>query len=243
MMGAVASGQIPYPKGLEYPLDYLGSPNGLIEDLEYDRAFLIEHLVREGADFVDLFQYLVKHKDMDEPVFEPLREFFIYNRTYNADNFDELYRDYAAFFTLSTKSPISSQDTYEKVAEKKGEYTLDKTKKIEAEITLKGGYTSKVWAVKIQGAQTGKLQVNKVLSSSKTINADIFLLKSGKKSDEYYKLKLGEINNFFENVDVEASPGDLLLIIVSNTDSKKQQTLKLEIQSGEIMLTVDPEKI
>jgi len=243
MMGARASGQVPYPKGLEYPLDYLGSPDGLIEDLEYDRAYLIEHSVQEGANFVDLYQYLVKHKDMDEPVFEPLREFFIYNRTYNADHFDELYRDYAAFFTLSTESPISSLDPYDKVAEKKDLYELGKTKKIEAVLSLKGGYTSKSWAVKIQGAQGGKVQVNKVSSSSSAISADIYLLKGGKKSDTYHQLKLGEINNYFENVEVEASPGDLLVIIVSNTDSKKQQTMKLEIQSGEIMLTVDPEKI
>jgi hypothetical protein len=32
--GAKASGQDPYPKELEYSLDYLGSQDGLIENLE-----------------------------------------------------------------------------------------------------------------------------------------------------------------------------------------------------------------
>jgi antitoxin component YwqK of YwqJK toxin-antitoxin module len=156
MMGAKASGLDPYPKGLEYPLDYLGSPDGLIEDLEYDRAYLIDHFDREGVNFVELFQYLVKHKDMNEPVFDPLRDYFMYNQTYNSDNFYELYRDYAAFFCLSTKSPISSHDPYDKVANKKDVYQQNRTKKIEADFDLEGGYTSKIWAVKIQGTKKEK---------------------------------------------------------------------------------------
>ncbi len=243
MMGAKASGIDPYPKGLEYPLDYLGSPDCLIEDLEYDRAYLIDHFVREGADFVSLYKYLVDNKEMNEPVFDPLRDYFMYNQTYNSDNFDELYRDYAAFFCLSSKSPISSHDLYDKIANKKDVYQQSRTKKIEADFDLEGGYSSKVWAVKIQGTKKEKLKINKVSSSSKMVSAEVFILKGGKKSDEYYDLKAGEINAFFESVEVEVSPGDLLIAIVSNTDSKKQQTMKLELQTGEVDITTDPEKI
>ncbi len=243
MMGAKASGLDPYAKGLEYSLDYLGSPDGLIEDLEYDRAYLIDHFDREGANVVELYQYLFKHKDMNEPVFDALRDYFMYNQTYNSDNFDDLYRDYAAFFCLSTESPISSHDPYYKVANKKDVYQQNITQKIEADFDLEDGYTSKVWAVKIQGTKKEKLKINKVSSSSKMVSADVFLLKDGKKSDEYYHLKVGEINAFFESVDIDVSPGDLLIVIVSNTDSKNQQAMKLELQTGEVDITTDPEKI
>jgi len=243
MMGAKAAGINLFFKQLEYPLDYLGSPDGLAEDLEYDRAYLIDYFDREGADIVNLLQYVAKHKTHDEPVFGPLKDYFMLHQTYNTVNFKELFRDYASFFLLSTESPCGKKDPYSNFTAITDVYSSGKTKSLTRQFHLEKDFTSKLWGIKIERQTPVNFSLQRINTTNEAITADVFVLPGGDRTAEYYRQKTGGIDRFFETVTGVAQPGDVVFVVITNTSTEKAGTLTLTFASGELKMTVTPEKI
>lgn len=244
MMGAQASSQkYPYIKEMEYSLNYIGSPDGLVDDIEYDRAFFVDYLVNQGADFPELFKYVAKNSDMTYPVFSPLIDYFKINRTYNDEYFDALYRNFAALFFLSDKSPVNPKTDRLKAAVKNDAFSKSSGTILNGVFNLKGGFTTNLWMIAVTGSEKIRMTAHTLSKSGDYMTADIYVMKKGEKERDFYSKKVGELTKFFTDADFEAAPGDVIYIVMCNTSPEVNGNISIKLQASDISLSITPSEI
>jgi hypothetical protein len=104
-MGSKADASaVPYvnPGLLRHHLEATGQPDSKFDELEYDKSYFIEYLVKRGFSFREMHLAVANFSGLTAPIFDPLNQFFLENGEILA----KLYNDFAVFYLLSADSPV-----------------------------------------------------------------------------------------------------------------------------------------
>lgn len=256
-----------YPYLLEYKIPYTGNPSDShkvtgFNELEYDKGYFLDHLVRSGAQFGPMFKMvsraLLTKRDggpsgAGGPSLSAVREHVtLTTRT----PFAEVYRRFAGWFLLSADAPLARSTTPDpaECLDNPGRALVvfpplkpdpdggaGQYYKIAHTMDLPGGHSARVFAVKpeLPAGSTGtRPMVVKAPALPPEASLDVYLAPAGERVAGQ-PTPVASIGADRRGLLVEVPPGNVLYVVVANTTPETDTQVAFEVSDYVISLSVE----
>jgi len=257
-----------YPYLLQYPLPYCGVPNdghGVkgFNELEYDKGYYLDHLVRSGAKFGQLFKEISralldardgKPMGAGGPILSTIRA---HVATVVQRPVRDVYREFAAWFLFSAEAPLAralppDDDPLACIDNPNRALIVFPPPKTDPQtgqtqvyrkthaMDLPGGYTAKVFAVKPEleaGSTTPRPMVVRPIALPDETSLDVFCLPEGTRVPGQPQPQ-ATIEPGGKGVLCDVEPNHILYVVACNTSPENAAKVELEVYDYAITLEI-----
>lgn len=212
---------------------YLEKPLSSSEDKhEYSTVYFIKFLVeKKGINFKEMWDYVSKAEwwNFGDTVY-PLSE---YLKSKGFSGLNDIYAEFAEYFIFDPDSPMPAnpKDEIPILAASKWNVMFLEEKSISNTFDLAGGYTGKLWGIKVKvkpEEQTRKLQVKSTSDLTGYTSVNVFLLKDDKRPGT----RIGGLTKDNPSIKIEMGENDGLYILAVNTGSSNQE-VKVTVEDAD----------
>ncbi len=232
------------PKLLEGPLSATGQIDPSFDEIEYDKSYFVDYLIRKGIDFRDMHLFVAEYGGRGNPILSPLESFLLSA----GKSLPELYADFAAHFLLSAESPLGGSEPFPQGIEASYQLPLStpqKKERVEHVFRLPGNYCARLVSVRADVPGTEDETRRLVLKGEGLTGGtylQAFILRGNRKPSGDPKPRAVLTVASPDDV-VEVTKNDTLYILALNASVSGASTAKIVVGDSAIDLSINPPSI
>lgn len=233
------------PKLLEGPLPATGQIDQHFDEIEYDKSYFVDYLVRKGLDFRDLHIAVADGGSRGNPILSPLESFLLAG----GNSLSELYADFAALFLLSSDSPLGGSEPFSESLDASYRLPLStpqKKERVEHAFQFPGAYCARLISVKADVAGTGDDEARRLVLKAEGLSGGAyfqgFVLRNNRKPSGEPKPRAVLTVASPDDV-VEVTRNDTLYILALNTSVSGAAAGKIIVGDSTVDLSINPASI
>lgn len=232
------------PKLLEGPLPATGQIDQNFDELEYDKSYIVDYLIRKGADFRDMHLFVAEGGGRGNPILSPLESFLLAA----GKSLSELYADFAAHFLLSAESPLGGSEPFPQSLEASYRLPLStqqKKERVEHVFRFPGNYCARLVSIRADVAGPDD-ETRRVVLKGEGLSGgtyfQAFILRDNRKPAGDPKPRAVLTVASPDDV-VEVTRNDMLYILALNTSGSGASKGKIIVGDSAIDLSINPASI
>ena len=228
-----------YPRLLELPLTASGVPpqDRDYPEVEYDKGYIIDFLVRRGADFARMHTNVLRGYVQTG---DPLASLERHLLNHGPRPMPALFREASAWFLLSSDSPLSrfvSDDPLDFVPGGRAAWVSadEEARPLRQTFSLDAPYTAQLWALKAETGDSLEPRILRITPEqlSDWAVVDLFVLEDHVGDSSHSPSSRSSLVATDEPVRVSLNPNETLYALVVNLDSKRKAHASLVVEQDQ----------